>query len=61
LYVKGKNIEHLAKNLDFSTEDAVDYFYEQLSKRGIIKELEKKGAEDGSTIVIGGRQFEYVN
>ena len=59
--VMGQEVEKLASTLDFSTEDAVDYFYQQLQRRGIVNKLEREGAVDGSVIEIGGKEFEFVD
>jgi Obg family GTPase CgtA-like protein len=32
-----------------------------LKDRGIFKELRKLGADNGSTIIIGGSEFEFVD
>ncbi|MBS3765926.1 GTPase ObgE [Candidatus Bipolaricaulota bacterium] len=58
--VEGKEVEKLAEKLDFSTEDAPGYFHRNLEQRGIISDLKDKGAEDGSIIEIGGKEFELV-
>ncbi|MBS3786803.1 GTPase ObgE [Candidatus Bipolaricaulota bacterium] len=58
--VEGREIEKLAQKLDFSTEDAPDYFHQRLEKQGVISELKEKGARDGSIIEIGGMEFELV-
>lgn len=58
--VEGQEIEKLAQKLDFSTEDAPDYFHRRLEKQGVIGELKEKGARDGSIIEIGGMEFELV-
>ena len=58
--VEGQEIEKLAQKLDFSTEDAPDYFHRILEKRGVIGKLKDKGAKDGSIIEIGGMEFELV-
>lgn len=58
--VEGREVEKLAEKLDFSTEDAPSYFHRSLEQRGIISELKEKGAENGSVIEIGGKEFELV-
>lgn len=58
--VVGEEIERMARMLDLSTEDAIDYFYHQLERKGVVNRLEQKGASDGSIIEIGGKQFEFV-
>ncbi|MFB6214707.1 MAG: Obg family GTPase CgtA, partial [Candidatus Bipolaricaulia bacterium] len=58
--VEGREIEKLAQKLDFSTEDAPDYFHRRLEKQGVISKLKEKGARDGSIIEIGGMEFELV-
>ncbi|MFW6005974.1 MAG: GTPase ObgE [Candidatus Bipolaricaulota bacterium] len=58
--VEGREIEKLAQKLDFSTEDAPDYFHQRLEKQGVISKLKEKGARDGSIIEIGGMEFELV-
>lgn len=59
--IRGRKIEKLATHLDLSTEDALRYFYNQLERKGVVRELEKKGASNGSVIEIGGKEFEFVS
>jgi len=58
--VEGREVEKLAEKLDFSTEDAPSYFHQSLERRGVLSQLKEKGAEDGSVIEIGGKEFELV-
>ncbi len=58
--VEGQEIEELAEMLDFSTQDAPEYFQEKLEEKGVIKKLKSNGATDGSIVQIGGREFELV-
>lgn len=58
--VEGKEVEKLAEKLDFSTEDAPDYFHRRLEKRGVISQLKENGAKSGSIVEIGGTEFELV-
>ncbi|MFB6290999.1 MAG: GTPase ObgE [Candidatus Bipolaricaulia bacterium] len=58
--VEGQEVETLAQKLDFSTEDAPDYFHRKLEQQGVISKLKEKGARSGSIIEIGGMEFELV-
>lgn len=58
--IEGREVEKLAEKLDFSTEDAPSYFHQSLERRGVLSQLKEKGAEDGSVIEIGGKEFELV-
>ncbi len=58
--VEGREIEELAEKLDFSTQDAPDYFHRRLEKQGVISQLKESGASSGSIVEIGGVEFELV-
>lgn len=58
--VEGREVEKLAEKLDFSTEDAPSYFHQRLEKQGVISKLKNNGAQNGSIVLIGGKEFELV-
>ena len=41
--------------------NSLAYLHKVLKDRGIIDQLRKMGANDKSTIIIGGEEFEFVD
>lgn len=58
--VEGKFLERVMNNVNFADYESVQYFQRVLDQRGINKELEKMGIEEGDTVRIGEAEFEYV-
>ncbi|MED4603852.1 GTPase ObgE [Paenibacillus validus] len=58
--VESPSIEKLIKRTNFSTQEAVMRFARILRKKGIDKALRERGAKDGTTVRIGGFEFEFV-
>lgn len=58
--VKGKVIERLVKMTDFNNEEAVKYLHSQFKKARLDENLTKKGAKEGETIEIAGKQFDFT-
>lgn len=55
--VSGEKIERFARKTDFGNSHSVGRLLDIMKKRGILKELEKKGASKGSTVEISGKSF----
>ena len=58
--VEGKFLERVMKNVNFDDYESIQYFQRVLDKRGINKQLEKMGIEEGDTVRIGDAEFEYI-
>ena len=59
--IVGSLVDVLARNVVVSDTNSFGYMQKVLKDRGIFKELKKLGVKDGSTIVIGGIEFEYLD
>lgn len=57
--VKGKKIERFALKTDFENSHSVARLNHIIERIGIKKELEKKGAKDGDTIIIAEKELEF--
>ena len=53
--VTGRKIERFAERTDFSSQPGVQRLHDIMKKMGIIRELERRGAEAGQKIRIGKR------
>lgn len=56
--VVGGFIDELARGVDLEDFQSFSYFQKVLKNKGIIKELKKRGADQYSTIIIKGIEFE---
>lgn len=59
--IAGTLVDVLARNVVLTDTDSFGYMQKVLKDRGIFKELRRRGAVNGSTIVIGGSEFEYMD
>ena len=59
--VTGGFIDELIRNIVLSDPTSFAYFQKVLKDKGIIKELKKRGAGEGSTIRIGDIDFDMVD
>lgn len=57
--ISGNKIEHFADKTDFNNPHAVSRLYDILKKMGILKQIEKKGANFGDKIQILDQEIEY--
>ncbi|MDY6367206.1 MAG: GTPase ObgE [Clostridia bacterium] len=60
-FVIGSLVEVLKRNVVLSDMQSLSYMHKVLRDRGIIKELRAMGADEKSTINIGGEEFEFVD
>lgn len=58
--ISGKIIEKVMRNINFDDYESVQYFQRFLDTKGINKELEKMGINEGDTVRIGEVEFEYI-
>ena len=54
-----EGLEKILKRYDFEQDDALYHFARLLKKYRIEELLEKEGAKEGDTVVIGEIEFEY--
>ncbi len=59
-YVKGPGAEQLINSVNFGDEDSMNWFHRMMRKSGIIDELRRQGAKEGSTISIDGVEFDFI-
>lgn len=60
-FVVGTLVDVLKRNVVMDDMNSLAYLHKVLKDRGIIAELRKMGANEKSTINIGGEEFEFVD
>jgi GTP-binding protein len=58
--VSNKEIERLANISDFENEESFYKFLREMEKRGVDSLLQEKGIQIGDTVIIGGKEFLWV-
>ena len=59
--VTGGLVEILSRKVNLDDYDSFRYFQRVLKDKGVIAELRKHGAKDGSTVVVGDIEFDFVD
>ncbi len=59
--VTGGLVEILSRKVNLDDYDSFAYFQRVLRDRGVIAALRKAGAKDGSTVIVGDIEFEFVD
>ncbi|GAB3986223.1 GTPase ObgE [Plantactinospora veratri] len=57
--VRGQRPERWVKQTNFDNEEAVGYLADRLARLGVEEQLAKAGAEPGSLVRIGEREFDW--
>ncbi len=57
--VKGRRIERIAAQTDFSVDESADRFQRDLARLGVDGELRRAGIEPGDTVRIGSVELEW--
>ena len=58
--VEGPWIKRLLGSTNFEDSESLQYFQNALRKKGVIKELEKKGINEGDTVKMYEIEFDYM-
>ena len=59
--IEGTLVDVLKRNVVMDDMNSLAYLHKVLKDRGILAELRKMGANEKSTIIIGGEEFEFVD
>lgn len=59
--ITGSLVEVLSRNVVMNDMHSMAYMQKVLKDRGIFKELRQMGAGEGSTVIIGGTEFDFVD
>ena len=59
--VTGGLVEMLTRKVNLDDYDSFRYFQRVLRDRGVISELRKRGAVDGSTVIVGDIEFDFID
>ncbi len=57
--VRGRRVERLAAQTDFSNEESAERFQRDLVRLGVDRELRRAGVGAGDTVRIGGQELEW--
>ena len=58
--VSGPGMERLVDSVNFEDQESLNWFHHTLRRLGVIDELRKAGADEGSTVLIGDMEFDFV-
>jgi len=58
-YVLGERVESLVHRLDIANPQALSYVQGALKKMGVEEELQRQGAREGDTVIIGDYVFDF--
>lgn len=58
--VSGQGVERMVAMTDMDNDEAVQYLHRRLSKLGVIESLRRHGAVEGDTVVVGDREFSFI-
>lgn len=59
--ITGGLVEILSRKVNLDDYDSFRYFQRVLKDKGVIAELRKRGAKDGSTVIVGDIEFDFVD
>lgn len=59
-YVEGRAMDRLIDSVNFENEESLNFFHRSLRRLGVIDALREKGAQEGSTVVVGDMEFDFV-
>ena len=59
--VSGGAMDHLIDSVNFDDEESVSWFHRTLRRIGVIDELRRCGAQEGSTVRIADMEFDFVD
>ncbi len=59
--VTGGLVEILSRKVNLDDYDSFRYFQRVLKDKGVIAELRKRGAKDGSTVIVGDIEFDFID
>ena len=58
--VEGPGMERLLDSVNFEDLESMNWFHRTLKRWGVIDALREAGAGEGSTVVIGDMEFDFV-
>ena len=59
-FVSGREMDRLMDSVNFDNEESLNWFHRSLRRLGVIDALREKGAAEGSSVVIGEMEFDFV-
>ena len=58
--VEGRGAEQLISSVNFDDEESISWFHRVMRQSGIIDALRSSGAGEGSTVRMGGMEFDFI-
>ena len=58
--VTGPGMDRLINSVNFEDLESLNWFHRTLRRLGVIDELKKAGAGEGSVVRIGEMEFDYI-
>ena len=58
--VSGPGMDRLIDSVNFDDQESLNWFHRTLRRLGVIDALREAGAEEGSTVQIGGMEFDFI-
>ena len=58
--MEGRGAEQLISSVNFDDEESVSWFHRIMRQSGIIDALRSAGAGEGSTVRMGGMEFDFI-
>lgn len=59
--VAGGLVALLSRKVNMDDYDSFGYFQRVMKEKGVIAELRKAGAKDGSTVIVGDLEFDFID
>ena len=59
-FVEGAGMERLLETVNFDDLESLNWFHRTLRKMGVIDALREAGAGEGSSVMIGDMEFDFV-
>ncbi len=57
--VRSRQLERLARGIDWQSPDAVTYFHKALATSGVEQELRRQGVREGDMVRVGTVELEW--
>ncbi len=59
-YITGDGAEQLISSVNFGDEESMSWFHRTMRRAGMIDELIRLGAKEGSTVSMEGMEFDFI-
>ncbi len=59
-FIEGPGVQRLIDSVNFGDEESLNWFHRTLRRLGVIDQLREAGAGEGSAVVMGDMEFDFV-